>query len=130
MCWGINFFWKPRDNIREQSILSGMAEALKAFSEPLRKDAAECSGRLRVGFRPRSYTIAPVPQLRDGNLIPFSMPLGLLPILARIVAYLLLKTVRLLIVVASVPLVGGFGHRRVLPLIFVVLVPRVGGFGL
>ena len=106
-----------------------MAEALKASSEPLRKDVAECSARLRVGFRPRSRAAAPVPQLRDGDLIPFSMTLGWLPILARIVAYLLLKIVRLLIVVASVLLVGGFGHRRVLPLISVALVPRVGGFG-
>ena len=55
---------------------SGMAEALKASSEPLRKDAAECSARLRVGFRPRSHATAPVPQLRDGDLIPFSMTLG------------------------------------------------------
>ena len=39
-----------------------------------------------------------------------------------------LKTVLLLIAVV-VPLVGGFGPRRVLPLISVVLVPRVGGFG-
>ena len=66
---------------------------------------------------------------RDGDLIPFSMTLGLLPILARIVAYLVLKTVLLLIVVDSVPLAGGFGHRSVLPLISVALVPRVGGFG-
>ena len=69
------------------------------------------------------------PLRRDGDLIPFSMTLGLLPILARVVAYLILKTVLLLIVVVSVLLVSRFGHRRVLPLIFVVLVPRVGGFG-
>ena len=52
-----------------------MDEALKASSGPLRKDAAEYSGRLRVGFRPRSRATAPVPQLRDGDLIPFSMTL-------------------------------------------------------
>ena len=107
---------------------SGKAVVLKASSEPLRKDAAECSGGLRACFRPRSRATAPVPQLRDGDSISFSMTLGLLPILARIVAYLL-HTVRLLIVVASVLLVGGFGHRRVLPLISVALMPRVGGFG-
>ena len=107
----------------------GMAEALKASSEPLRKNAAKCSGRLLAGCRPRSRATAPVPQLRDGDSISFSMTLGLLPILARIVAYLLLKTVRLLIVVASVPLAGGYGHPRVLPLISVVSTPGVGGFG-
>ena len=69
------------------------------------------------------------PLRRDGDLIPFSMTLGLLPILARIVAYLILKTVLLLIVVVSVLLVSRFGHRRVLPLISVVSMPRVGGFG-
>ena len=96
-----------------------MAEALKASSEPLRKDAAECSGRRRGGLKLRSRATAPVPQLRDGDLIPFSMTLGLLPILARMVAYLILKTVLLLIVVVSVLLVGRFGHRRVLALISV-----------
>ena len=65
----------------------------------------------------------------DGDLIPFSMTLGLLPILARTVAYVVLKTVLLLIAMVSVPLVGGFGHLSVLPLISVVLVPRVGRFG-
>ena len=70
------------------------------------------------------------PLRRDGDLIPFSMTLGLLPILARIVAYLILKTVLLLIVVVSVLLVSRFGHRRVLPLISVTLMPRVGGLGI
>ena len=56
------------------------------------------------------------PLRRHDDLIPFSMTLGLLPILARIVADLVLKTVLLLIAVVSMPLGGRFGHRRVLPL--------------
>ena len=47
----------------------------------------------------------------------------------RIVASLVLKKVLLLIVVASVPLVGGLGHLLAFPLIVVDLMPRMGGFG-
>ena len=50
---------------------------------------------------------------------------------ARIVASLVLKKVLLLIVVASVPLVGGHGHLLALPLIVVDLMPRAGlGLGI
>ena len=52
------------------------------------------------------------PLRRDGDLIPFSMTLGLLPILARIVAYLILKTVLLLIVVVSGAVAQTLGPLR------------------
>ena len=39
----------------------GMAVVLKASSKPMRKDAAEYSGQLHVGFRPRSRAAVPAP---------------------------------------------------------------------
>ena len=65
---------------------------------------------------------------RDGDLIPFSMTIGLLPISTRIVASLVLKWY-LLMSVVLVPLLGELCCEIALPLISVDLAPRVGGLG-
>ena len=59
---------------------------------------------------------------RDGDLIPFSLTLGVLPILARIVAYLLLEIVLPLIAVVLMPRLGGFGVPKIFQVLFAVAV--------
>ena len=70
---------------------SGMAVVLKASSEPLRKDAAECSGQLRAGFRPRLRTTPPAPAAERRRLAPVLHDLCRAGFLARIFAYLVLE---------------------------------------
>ena len=67
------------------------------------------SGPPRTGGL-RCSCASPRPMRRDGDLIPFSMTIGLLPISTRIVASLALKSSSSHLPSVAVLRVGGFGH--------------------
>ena len=91
------FLFFLKNNLKKIRIACGQtrgclrASHAQAGSKPRRNPAHELSSNACYGGGVRCSCASSRPMRRDGGLIPFFMTFGLLPILTRIVASLILK---------------------------------------